>query len=224
MLCRNYAPGTNTSISASSLPSSSSVSTDAISANATTSTASPTASTTSGYYSYPYAYPSSYATTTPATSNYAGYYNYYYMNPSASGTQSTTNTLPEYVASTQRNTLQTTPGFQAFQIKKKPTIGVAKYALSHVLIIKIIFCYRGTGTCTTGHTSRQHTGSSPQCHLTNFVKWPPSLKAYVERAFSICQGDADRTKVEKQLKQRITDAINKKELWIIDWSSQPLPM
>lgn len=54
--------------------------------------------------------------------------------------------------------------------------------------------------------------------------WPPSLRAFVERAFQACKGDVDRAALQINLKHIITEASTKGELWTRDWDTMPLPL
>ena len=58
--------------------------------------------------------------------------------------------------------------------------------------------------------------------LTLLSQWPPSLKLYVQRSFARCESDAQRINVEKELKRKITEAIQNKQLQK-DWQNEPLP-
>ena len=50
---------------------------------------------------------------------------------------------------------------------------------------------------------------------------PDSLKKWVGRAFARCQ-DSNWSDVEKAMKQTITDAFERDEVWEIDWDTMPL--
>ncbi|KAK3274725.1 hypothetical protein CYMTET_17108 [Cymbomonas tetramitiformis] len=54
--------------------------------------------------------------------------------------------------------------------------------------------------------------------------WPPSLRAFVERAFQSCKGDVDRAALQINLKHIITEASTKAELWTRDWDTMPMPL
>jgi hypothetical protein len=53
--------------------------------------------------------------------------------------------------------------------------------------------------------------------------WPPSLRAYVERAFAQCKGDGNRAQLQEALRRIITDAQAKGEMWTRSWDTTPLP-
>lgn len=53
--------------------------------------------------------------------------------------------------------------------------------------------------------------------------WPPSLRAYVERAFAQCKTDEKRSRLQEALKSMISDAQAKGEMWTRSWDTMPLP-
>ena len=56
------------------------------------------------------------------------------------------------------------------------------------------------------------------------AQWPPSLRAYVERAFKSVQGDdGRRALMQTMLKAKIKDANESGRLWQQDWDTEPLP-
>lgn len=55
-------------------------------------------------------------------------------------------------------------------------------------------------------------------------QWPPSLKAFVERCFTMCrQHESKRAAVTDELRRVITDASARDALWTTDWDRHPLP-
>lgn len=54
--------------------------------------------------------------------------------------------------------------------------------------------------------------------------WPPSLKSFVERAFSRCESDTDRTFVEKKLKDLISSVTTDGRLHKHRWDLEPTPV
>ena len=53
--------------------------------------------------------------------------------------------------------------------------------------------------------------------------WPKTLRMWVERAFTVCKSDAERSFVEKNLRARIGRANETNTLWSTDWEREPLP-
>jgi hypothetical protein len=71
--------------------------------------------------------------------------------------------------------------------------------------------YKGTGA---GAEATAGSGAS---------SWPPSLRAYVGRAFSICVEDAERNQMEKLLKAKISAALADNSILQRAWDQEPLP-
>ena len=55
------------------------------------------------------------------------------------------------------------------------------------------------------------------------VEWPPSLKEYASKCFSLCVTDLDKDKVFMILKGKIIEAISSDNLWTKNWDEEPLP-
>ncbi len=53
--------------------------------------------------------------------------------------------------------------------------------------------------------------------------WPQSLRSWVERAFKAAKEDPNRVALQEALKQIISDAQAKGEVWTRDWDNVPLP-
>ncbi|KAK9695402.1 SAC3/GANP family [Popillia japonica] len=54
-------------------------------------------------------------------------------------------------------------------------------------------------------------------------EWPDSLKDYVNRCYEKCKTKIDRDQVDIVLKGKLTNASKTGDLWIRDWSKEPLP-
>ena len=59
--------------------------------------------------------------------------------------------------------------------------------------------------------------------LPGAAEWPPSLKAYVSKCFSLCVTDVDKDMVEVILKGKITAAASSNSLWTKNWDEELLP-
>ena len=59
--------------------------------------------------------------------------------------------------------------------------------------------------------------------LPGAAEWPPSLKAYVSKCFSLCVTDVDKDMVEVILKGKITAAASSNNLWTKKWDEELLP-
>ena len=59
--------------------------------------------------------------------------------------------------------------------------------------------------------------------LPGAAEWPPSLKAYVQKCFSLCITDVDKDMVEVILKGKITAAASSNSLWTKNWDEELLP-
>lgn len=53
-------------------------------------------------------------------------------------------------------------------------------------------------------------------------EWPPSLKAFVARAFKNCDAEV-RPGIERELKELIFEATANNKLWITDWANHKIP-
>ncbi|RWS27728.1 Leukocyte receptor cluster member 8-like protein [Leptotrombidium deliense] len=67
----------------------------------------------------------------------------------------------------------------------------------------------------------QATSTPTQCRSAQ--DWPESLKNYVNRAFARCSTDFDKDRAERILKEKLTLAYNKGNVWTTDWDMEPLP-
>lgn len=74
---------------------------------------------------------------------------------------------------------------------------------------------RFTSTTTSATTKPDTKKQSPM--------WPPSLKAYVERAFAKCTSDEDRSYVSNALRILIAKVSNDNRLHVHKWEFEPLP-
>jgi len=85
----------------------------------------------------------------------------------------------------------------------------------------------GTGAAVSNglaaHCSVGAAGAAGAGANTNDRTWPPSLRAYVERAFRSATDDKSRAAVQAGLKQVIYEANVKGELWTRSWDTTPLP-
>lgn len=54
-------------------------------------------------------------------------------------------------------------------------------------------------------------------------QWPPSLRDYVNRAFSACVNELDKDRIEIILKGKLTKAHHEGVLFTKDWTKEPLP-
>ncbi|KAL3878043.1 hypothetical protein ACJMK2_035679 [Sinanodonta woodiana] len=54
-------------------------------------------------------------------------------------------------------------------------------------------------------------------------EWPPSMKAWVQRAFAIAHNEMEKDAVEHALKDKLTLTFNDGSAWKIDWDKEPLP-
>ncbi|XP_041364212.1 leukocyte receptor cluster member 8 homolog [Gigantopelta aegis] len=57
----------------------------------------------------------------------------------------------------------------------------------------------------------------------NNEDWPPSLKDYVQRAFSCATTEVQKDKLESFLKEKLTKVFNEGSTWSVDWSKEPIP-
>ncbi|CAC5384365.1 THP3 [Mytilus coruscus] len=55
-------------------------------------------------------------------------------------------------------------------------------------------------------------------------EWPPSLRDYVQRAFSSVSDTDEKDKMETVLKELLTDVFSTGKAWSTDWSREPLPL
>lgn len=55
-------------------------------------------------------------------------------------------------------------------------------------------------------------------------EWPPSLRDYVQRAFSSVADTEEKDKMETVLKELLTDVFSTGKAWSTDWSREPLPL
>ncbi|KAJ1999246.1 hypothetical protein GGI04_004650 [Coemansia thaxteri] len=65
-------------------------------------------------------------------------------------------------------------------------------------------------------------GLTNQTPLYSAVKWPDSLKRFVERSYAASSARV-RHSLEKQLTQIISAASSNKKIFVIDWDVRPLP-
>ncbi|XP_022919991.2 leukocyte receptor cluster member 8 homolog isoform X2 [Onthophagus taurus] len=54
-------------------------------------------------------------------------------------------------------------------------------------------------------------------------EWPDSLKDYVKRCYEKCKTKIDRDQVDIVLKGKLTNASTTGDLWVRDWTKEPLP-
>ena len=59
-------------------------------------------------------------------------------------------------------------------------------------------------------------------YLPGAAEWPPSLKAYVQKCFSLCITDLDKAIMEMVLKVKITAATKSNSLWTKNWDEELL--
>lgn len=53
--------------------------------------------------------------------------------------------------------------------------------------------------------------------------WPDSLRRYTQRAFIEATSPGDKARLQVHLKNMITNAQDKGQLWTTDWETMPLP-
>lgn len=53
--------------------------------------------------------------------------------------------------------------------------------------------------------------------------WPPDMKDYVERCFTVCESEEDKDRTEKLLKELLQARLQDGTAYTIDWSREPLP-
>lgn len=54
-------------------------------------------------------------------------------------------------------------------------------------------------------------------------QWPPGLKRFVERAFNLCQSDADRVYVSEKLKAQLSKVSADGTICSHNWDTEPIP-
>ncbi|XP_067671084.1 leukocyte receptor cluster member 8 homolog [Haliotis asinina] len=71
----------------------------------------------------------------------------------------------------------------------------------------------------------QTNGISSKMEKAEMVaEWPPTLKAYVQRAFASVKNDIMKDQVESWLKTHLTQLFESGEAMTIDWDNEPLPI
>jgi len=54
-------------------------------------------------------------------------------------------------------------------------------------------------------------------------QWPPKLQSFVQKCFSACDNEYERTCMASALKSIVQNAEKNNRLWVTDWDSQPVP-
>jgi hypothetical protein len=81
-----------------------------------------------------------------------------------------------------------------------------------------------TATSSSPSLTGPSSSASSSATAAPNKQWPPSLKAYVERAFAQSRNDADKTIIQKILKEKIASSLTANQLWTKDWDCEPLPL
>ncbi|UYV65258.1 LENG8 [Cordylochernes scorpioides] len=74
-----------------------------------------------------------------------------------------------------------------------------------------------------GHSPLKSQQQQPPSQPQSSTEWPPSIKDYVNRAYSQCKTDTEKDHVQSILRVKLTAAHQDQTLWTKDWDKEPLP-
>ena len=82
-----------------------------------------------------------------------------------------------------------------------------------------------TTTATEPTQASEATPSAKTCGgpITAAAEWPPALKAYVQRCFASASSDGEKDRMERLLKQKLTEVFQSGDEYTTKWDVEPLP-
>mmetsp|Transcript_3861 Transcript_3861/g.15319 ORF Transcript_3861/g.15319 Transcript_3861/m.15319 type:complete len:763 (+) Transcript_3861:1659-3947(+) len=81
----------------------------------------------------------------------------------------------------------------------------------------------GNAAVLAGGAAPSTSLAPPQQHQQHPQGMPPGVKAYAERAFATCAGEAERAAMQMRLHEILAAALANGQLHAIDWSRAPIP-
>lgn len=154
----------------------------------------------------------------------------YYFNRTTQVTQWTFPTLSQAIP--YRSSTVSTP---SVPVKQAPPGSATRWTGRNYDAVpppsqnKNVIIVQGTDSSTPDclrlkhHSNVALTTSGNKNSAVDRSKWPPSLRAYMTRAFEACRTDEENTKMEQELRKIINRSIKENRLWTSDWSTLSLP-